>query len=62
MIVSLIIRAVQSSVNPRSDRVETASSNLHLVGAICVIGLLATLCGILRFPELGAVVTQYNQF
>ena len=58
--VSIIIRALQSSVKPDSRPAETASSNLHIVLAFCLIGLLLTLCGILRFSELG--IAQYNQF
>jgi len=28
----------------------------------CAIGLLVTLNLILRFPELGVIIAQYNQF
>jgi hypothetical protein len=32
------------------------------VVAFCAIGLLTTLNLILRFPDFGAVIEQYNQF
>jgi hypothetical protein len=36
--------------------------NLLAVVAICTIGLLLTLNFILRFPDFGAVIEQYNKF
>jgi hypothetical protein len=33
-----------------------------VVVAFCAIGLLTTLNVILRFPDFGAVIEQYNQF
>jgi hypothetical protein len=30
--------------------------------AFCTIGLLTTLNLILRFPDFGAIIEQYNQF
>ena len=35
---------------------------LLVIVAICALGLLITLNFMLRFPELGAVIEQYNQF
>jgi hypothetical protein len=39
-----------------------ANPELHAMVAFCLIGLLITLNLILRFPDLGAVIEQYNQF
>lgn len=36
--------------------------NLPMIVAFCLLGLLLTLNFILRFPDLGAVIEQYNQF
>jgi len=36
--------------------------DLHTVIASCVIGLLLAVNLALRFPELGAVIEQFNQF
>lgn len=36
--------------------------DLQLVLAFSLIGLLVTLNLIFRYPELGAVIAQYNQF
>jgi hypothetical protein len=40
----------------------TANPDLHAVVAFCLIGLLLALNLILRFPDFGAVIEQYNQF
>ena len=42
----------------------TAFSDLNLIATVqfCVIGLLVTLIGMLSFPDLGAIIEQYNQF
>ena len=37
-------------------------SSLHTKIALVIIGLLLALNFMLRFPELGAVIAQYNQF
>jgi hypothetical protein len=37
-------------------------SELQVVAAFCLIGLLLTLNLIFRFPDMGAVIAQYNQF
>jgi len=36
--------------------------DLNLVVAFSLIGLLATLNLMFHFPELGAIIAQYNQF
>jgi hypothetical protein len=36
--------------------------DLQIVAAFCLIGLLLTLNLIFRFPDMGAVIAQYNQF
>jgi hypothetical protein len=38
------------------------TSDLIALVAFCLIGLLLALNLILRFPEFGAVIEQYNQF
>ena len=46
------------------SRLVTAIANpdLHAVVAFCLIGFLLALNLILRFPDFGAVIEQYNQF
>ncbi len=39
-----------------------ASPDLLAIVAFCVIGFLLALNFILRFPDFGAVIQQYNQF
>jgi hypothetical protein len=36
--------------------------SLIAIVSFCVIGLLITLNLMLRFPDLGALIAQYNQF
>jgi hypothetical protein len=36
--------------------------DLQMIVAFCLIGLLLTLSIMLRFPDLGAIIEQYNQF
>jgi hypothetical protein len=36
--------------------------DLPTIIAFCLLGLLLTLNLILRFPDLGALIEQYNQF
>lgn len=40
----------------------TASGDFELVLAFSLIGLLIVLNLLFHFPELGAVIAQYNQF
>lgn len=66
--------AFQSPTNPANRRTQeteiawsrftAAITNLDLqvVVAFCLIGLLLTLNLIFRFPNMGAVIAQYNQF
>jgi len=60
MIVSLISRAFQSPAKTRET--DASGPDLHVVVAFCLIGILLTLYCVLRFPEFGAVIAQYNQF
>jgi hypothetical protein len=47
----------------RSSSEEAASrASLHTKIALGLIGFLLVLNFMLRFPELGAVIAQYNQF
>ena len=39
-----------------------ANSDLPVVIALSLMGLLLTLYVMRRFPELGALIAQYNQF
>ena len=69
-----VIRELQASAKPKGRHVETTESQwLEFVAAItnpelltvvafCLIGLLLSLIFILRFPDSGAVIEQYNQF
>ena len=38
------------------------SSDLFIIIAICLAGLLLTLNFMMRYPEVGAVIQQYNMF
>jgi hypothetical protein len=39
-----------------------SNPDLPMIIAFCLLGLLLTLNLILRFPDFGAVIEQYNQF
>ena len=39
-----------------------SNSNLPMVIVFCLLGLLLSLSFILRFPDLGALIEQYNKF
>lgn len=39
-----------------------SNPDLPMIIAFCLIGILLTLNLILRFPDFGAVIEQYNQF
>jgi hypothetical protein len=59
----------QPRLAPRSrsdlrQRIASVAMRDDVVGVVCfcLIGLLLTLNFILRFPELGALIAQYNQF
>jgi hypothetical protein len=71
---SPIVRKLQPLARPVSRQVKaegtwrarfiamTTDPDLAVVVAFSVIGLLIALNVILRFPDLGAVIEQYNQF
>ena len=42
--------------------IAVTNPDLQAVVAFCLIGLLLTLNVMFRFPELGAIIAQYNQF
>ena len=39
-----------------------SNPDLPTIVAFCLLGLLLTLSLMLRFPDLGAVIEQYNRF
>lgn len=56
---------MSSQLERRTDRASPWSwlePDLSAPVLFCAIGLLATLNFILRFPDLGAIIAQYNQF
>lgn len=69
-----IIRELQPLAKPKVRDVEAterwwrgfnaaiANPDLLAVIAFCLIGLLLALNLIVRFPDFGAVIDQYNQF
>lgn len=71
---SPVIRKLQTSEKSKGHNIDEALSqwpkflaifsdpNLPLVLAFCLLGVLLTLSLILQFPDLGAVIEQYNQF
>ena len=68
------VRKLQVMANAKSKYVHPAeepwqriliaatNSDLQLVVAFSLIGLLLTLNVMFRFPDLGALIAQYNQF
>jgi hypothetical protein len=46
----------------KSSKAASEKSDLFIVFAFSVIGLLVTLNLILRFPDFGAMIAQYNRF
>ena len=72
-LAALATNIFQSLIKPtdrRMLRTETesqlatgiANPELHAVIAFCLVGILLTLNFILRFPDFGAIIEQYNQF
>jgi hypothetical protein len=68
---TLVLQSPTKPASRRTQRTETVRSqlitvmtdlNLQAVVALCLIGFLLTLYFILRFPDLGALIEQYNQF
>jgi hypothetical protein len=43
-------------------RTVISDPNLIATALFCLIGLLTTVNLILRFPDFGAIIAQYNQF
>jgi hypothetical protein len=41
---------------------ETAGPDLTVIIAFCLIGLLLSLNFMFHFPDLGAIIEQYNRF
>jgi hypothetical protein len=39
-----------------------SNPDLPMIVVLCLLGLLLTFSLILRFPDFGAVIEQYNQF
>ena len=58
----LIDRAMQSRAQPDDRPGEFTASDWCAIGELFAIAVLLTLYCIVRFPELGAVIAQYNQF
>ena len=68
------VRKLQEMANAKSNYVHpaeepwqwiliaVANPDLQAVVAFSLIGLLLTLNVMFRFPELGALIAQYNQF
>lgn len=68
---TLAVQSPTKATTCRTQRAEIVQSqlitvitdlNLQAAVALCLIGFLLTLYFILRFPDLGALIEQYNQF
>lgn len=59
VIAERLIRPVGS---PPQSTASSSKGDWQLVVAFSLIGLLAALNLMFRFPELGALIAQYNQF
>jgi hypothetical protein len=69
-----VIRKLQPLEKSKSRHVDEAPSqwsrlfaiftnpDLPIIVAFCLLGLLLTFSLILRYPDFGAVIEQYNQF
>lgn len=69
-----VIRKLQTLEKSKGHNVDEATSrwseflaiftnpDLPMIVAFCLLGLLLTFSLILRFPDFGAVIEQYNQF
>jgi hypothetical protein len=55
------LRAQKASSQSRFVKVIN-DPNLSVAVLFCLIGLLITAVVMLRFPDLGAIIAQYNQF
>jgi hypothetical protein len=71
---SPVIRKLQTLEKSKRHDVDEAPSrwseflamftnpDLPVIVALCLLGLLLTFSLILRYPDFGAVIEQYNQF
>jgi hypothetical protein len=60
---SVALSTIRSFHAERPTSAEAAArASLHTKIALVIIGVLLALNLMLRFPELGAVIAQYNQF
>jgi len=50
------------TISQTAARIKALNPEFLAVAAFSVIGILVTLNVMLHFPELGALITQYNQF
>ena len=69
-----VIRKLQTLEKSKGHNVDEAPSqwpeflaiftnpDLPMIVAFCLLGLLLTFSLILRYPDFGAVIEQYNQF
>lgn len=62
MSVPLSNRAIQSQTKRNAQQAETSEFDFQTTIEIFVAAVLLMLYCVLRFPELGAVIAQYNQF
>jgi hypothetical protein len=62
MSVSFINHAIGSRPQADSRRGETPHIGVPTSISIFIAAILLTLYCVLRFPELGALIAQYNQF
>ena len=52
----------EQTISQSASRRESSDSGFLPVAVFCVIGFLVTLNVILRCPELGGTIAQYNLF
>jgi hypothetical protein len=62
MSIPLTNRAIQSQTKSNAPQAETSDFDFQTSVEIFVAAVLLTLYCVLRFPELGAAIVQYNQF
>jgi hypothetical protein len=56
------LRAKTTALKRSGQAAASGESDLILIVQFCVIGLLIMLIVMLSFPDLGALIEQYNQF
>jgi hypothetical protein len=54
--------ADQTTINQTTSLIEAVNPDFLTVAAFSVVGILVMLNLILRFPDLGLLIAQYNQF